>query len=385
MARKPPLPPIVSRALARDLDALLESNITGEDARQKLGELLQAALQLEFATIPPYLSASLSLVEDNDAIRDLITRVSQEEMLHMTAVANLMNAIGIPPNIVGAVPRYPFDLTTLEPPLHIVLESFSFSLVEQLFMKIEAPEDPVDFSPDSFLEGVPPRTIGQFYNGIIQLLKGDTIPNLFANAERDAYKQVQVSLRFKPINYLNDLQSADYPLHPDINFLITDRESAVRHLEWIISEGEGAEKFNPLGPEGIPGHYYRFESILESKYLIAEPSVPLGYSYTGGSLPFTEAGVHEFDPNAREEDYRNWPSVEEKMREFNQNYTLMIDSLHAAFNCPDPSREAEAKEAYEDAISAMRDIPEISGAIIRKAKRENIKAGLPFQYKAGAA
>lgn len=389
MARSFPPPLTVSRTLSRDLDAILGKKVEGDDARQKLGELLQAALQLEFATIAPYLSAALSLTNQNKMIRQLILRIAKEEMLHMTAVANLMNAIGVPPDIVGSVPEYPFDLNAMETPLRLELKSFSLDLVQSLFRKIEAPEDPVVFPSVAFFEGFDaqrPKTIGQFYAGIIQLIGSDTIPDLFVNAERDVYKQIEVALRFDQprdkINYLNDQENGEYPLKADINFLIKDKESAVRHLAWIVSEGEGAEKFNPLGPEGIPGHYYRFESILESRYLIKDETVqPLGYSYSGGNLPFAPEGVHEFDPNAKVENYSAWTQVEKHMKRFNEKYTVMIDGLQAAFNCRDPEQEPQAKAAYEEAVSAMRDLPGISDSIISKAKEAGVKAGIPFQYK----
>jgi hypothetical protein len=99
-------PLTINRDLAVNLRAIRTTAIRDEDARQALGVLLQSALQLEFATIPPYLSAAFSLTS-NEKIYRLILRAAVEEMLHMTAVANLMNAIGIAPNIVAAAPEYP--------------------------------------------------------------------------------------------------------------------------------------------------------------------------------------------------------------------------------------------------------------------------------------
>ena len=58
-----------------------------------------------------------------------------EEMLHMTAVANLMNDIGIAPHIAAAAPEYPHGLTVLDPPLKLELRSFSFDLVKSSLCK----------------------------------------------------------------------------------------------------------------------------------------------------------------------------------------------------------------------------------------------------------
>src|SRR5580704_1021715 len=170
-------PLTVNRNLTQQLRNIQTAALQGDDARQTLGKLLQAALQLEFATIPTYLSAAFSLTTANVKISQLILRIAREEMLHLTAVANLMNAIGIAPNIVAAVPQYPYDLTVLEHPLRLDLRSFSFDLIEKLFMAIEAPEVRVVFRRGFVADR--PKTIGQFYAGIIEIIKDDTIPDLF--------------------------------------------------------------------------------------------------------------------------------------------------------------------------------------------------------------
>jgi hypothetical protein len=252
-------PLTINRDLAVSLRGIQTTSIRDEAARQALGVLLQSALQLEFATIPPYLAAAFSLTA-NRKIYQLILRVAVEEMLHMTAVANLMNAIGIAPNVVAAVPNYPYDLTVLDPPLRLDLRSFSFDLVEKLFMSIEAPEERVEF-PAALVE-VRPRTIGQFYAGIIEIIERDTIPDLFKNAVRDAYKQRTVTPIFGPIAYINNQDTHTYPLKADIDFSITDSASAVQHLSWVVDQGEGEAHYDPLATEGLPGHHYRFESIL---------------------------------------------------------------------------------------------------------------------------
>ncbi|MDO8396349.1 MAG: ferritin-like protein [Bradyrhizobium sp.] len=371
-------PLTINRKLGANLRAIQTTEIQGEDARQTLGGLLQSALQLEFATIPTYLSAAFSLTA-NGKISDLILRAAIEEMLHMTAVANLMNAIGTAPDIVAAVPDYPHHLTVLEPPLQLDLRSFSLDLVKDLFMRIEAPEDPVEFP--SLAPAAEPRTIGQFYASIIDIIESGKIPGLFDNAVRDAYKQREVRPNFKPIAYLNNQDTGRYPLKPEIDFRITDKASAVRHLSWVVDQGEGSAPFDPLTSEGLPGHYYRFESIIKSRFLVKDENAqPLGYSFSGGDLPFDPAGVHEFDTNAKIRNYDAFPTVRRQMKLFNDSYTSMINSLHQAFNCPGPDQQEQAKEAYSQALDTMRTMPNVATAIIQKAKEKNIKAGVPFEF-----
>ena len=374
-------PLTINRNLDESLLGIQTALIQDEDARQTLGKLLQSALELELATIPTYLSAAFSL-NGNSEIYELILRVAIEEMLHLTAVANLMNAIGIAPDIVAAVPKYPHDLTVLEPPLRLNLRSFSFDLVERLFMSIEAPEEHIEFPAAAAADQ--PRTIGQFYTGIIEIIDQDRIPDLFKNAARDAYKQREAKPNFHQIAYINDQDTNKYPLKTDINFKITDKDSAKRHLSWVVNEGEGEAPYRPLDTEGLPGHHYRFQSILKSRYLVKDCSVQLKYSFSGGKLPFDPSGVHEFDPNAKAADYGAFPAVAKQMKRFNEKYTKMINLLQSAFNCPSPEQKDQALAAYDEAIGIMRSIGNTAGLIIQNAQDSGIKAGIPFEYAESA-
>ena len=369
-------PLTVSRNLTEGVRAIRSASVKDEAARETLGRLLQSALQLEFATIPTYLSAAFSLTA-NTQISQLILRTAIEEMLHMPAVANLMNAIGTAPNIQAAAPQYPYYLRVLEPPLRLDLHSFSMDLVKDLFMRIEVPEEPVVFE---VVAAPRPRTIGQFYAAIIDIIERDTIPDLFRNAVRDAYKQRTVVPNFRPIAYLNNADTDTYPLKPEINFMITDKTSAVRHLSWVVDQGEGAEPFDPLTAEGIPGHYYRFESIVRSRFLVKDERTEKGYSFSGGDLAFDPAGVHEFDANVKVKDFAAFQRVERQMKSFNESYTDTINFLHEAFNCPTTQQAQEAEAVYQQALGNMRNMQNIATAIIRQAKASGIKAGIPFEY-----
>ncbi len=74
---------------------------------------LKAALRLEHATIPPYLTALYSLHPgSNSPAWHILRVVAVEEMLHLTLVANVMNAVGGVPNLTEPefVPSYPTAL-----------------------------------------------------------------------------------------------------------------------------------------------------------------------------------------------------------------------------------------------------------------------------------
>ena len=77
---------------------------------EELREHLQWALELEHATLPPYLCALYSIKPGtNQAAVGVITSVFIEEMLHMTLVANVLNAVGGTPVLdkPDFIPRYP--------------------------------------------------------------------------------------------------------------------------------------------------------------------------------------------------------------------------------------------------------------------------------------
>ncbi|WP_457659936.1 ferritin-like domain-containing protein [Sinorhizobium medicae] len=74
---------------------------------------MQLALELEWATLPPYLVALLSIKgPQNREAADLIRGVAMEEMLHFALVANVINAIGGRPVVAKEnCPTYPMRMT----------------------------------------------------------------------------------------------------------------------------------------------------------------------------------------------------------------------------------------------------------------------------------
>ena len=73
-------------------------------------DYLYAAMQLEHATIPPYLTALYSIHPGTNADAYHVLRViAVEEMLHLTLAANLLNAVGGTPDLTapGLRAEYP--------------------------------------------------------------------------------------------------------------------------------------------------------------------------------------------------------------------------------------------------------------------------------------
>ena len=95
---------------------------------------LQFAIELEHATIPPYLTALYSILEGtNDAIRGILRSVVLQEMLHMAMAGNILAAIGGKPDLTKPdfLPVYPTDLPfDIGGLLHLVAPAAKIIVVE---------------------------------------------------------------------------------------------------------------------------------------------------------------------------------------------------------------------------------------------------------------
>src|SRR2546425_615873 len=83
------------------------------DSMASLRLHLQVAVELEAATLPPYLCALYSIKDGhNQVAAGIIRSVLIEEMLHLALAANVLNAIGgyVRLNHTFIAPRYPVTL-----------------------------------------------------------------------------------------------------------------------------------------------------------------------------------------------------------------------------------------------------------------------------------
>ena len=111
---------------------------------EQLRKDLQTALQLEHATIPPYLTALASMKKSyNLQIQSVMKAIVIQEMMHMALVANILNAVGGKPSLYSKdfIPHYPSRLPGgVQPDLVVPIEKISLALIRNIFMKIEQPE-----------------------------------------------------------------------------------------------------------------------------------------------------------------------------------------------------------------------------------------------------
>ncbi|ABW29987.1 ferritin-like domain-containing protein [Acaryochloris marina] len=324
-----------------------------------LYSLLQNAIQLEHSTIPPYLTAAYSLKPANSEIRRIIANIAAEEMLHMAIVANILNAIGGSPqiSIPEFIPKYPTTLPMgIIGGLEVGLERFSKDLVKNKFMEIEQPENPIFEENDSTSTGASSSdlvTIGDFYREIINKISelGDDI---FTG---DPELQVVMGAGF-PISQL---------------FPITNSDTAIRSLEWIIKEGEGTTRL-PFDDEDEPAHYYQFEAIFEGRQLDPDAEEEEeGYPYTGREIRFDPSEVWDFPSNQKAANYPDGSEERRRVDQFNLAYSNILRVLQEAFNGK-PEEIGESVFLMGGLRRFARDV------VSRTDPRTNMKCGLTFEF-----
>jgi hypothetical protein len=281
--------------------------------QQEVQEALQYAIELEHATIPPYLTALYSLQPGpNDKIAGLLKGIVFQEMQHMALAANILNAIAGEPliNSPDFVPKYPGGL-----PFHIgdrdgrqfevPLKAFSLDLVENVFMRIEEPDHPIDFPVNTHLFALTQlkfRTIGEFYRAV----RGALDPKWFTGD-----RGRQVSGIVNPVYALKDAQAA---------------------IDLIVEEGEGTTTSPLQGMGDELAHYYRFAEIFHQHMLVPDSTVPEGYSYSGPPIPFASDGVLPIIANPSSALYPPNSIARVASDTFNTYYSDLLRALHITFN-----------------------------------------------------
>lgn len=296
--------------------------VRGAAVPADLHELVQSAIQLEHSTVPPYLTAMISLKPQTNArIRRTIHSIVVEEMLHMAIGCNLLNALGGRPQLDNPdfLPSYPGPL-----PMHVGgtlivgLDPYSKEIVRDVFMQIEEPEDLAPSTPGF-------DTIGEFYRAVKEKIT-EWGQSAFTG---DPARQVEL-----PEWFGGEL------------IAIRDVGTASSSIDLIVAQGEGAT--------GVEGHYYEFKDLLA---VDVEPD-----------------SVWPLQPNTK---IANLPAGTEQRRlaaEFNNTYTRLLRGLERTFDGNPAS--------FSDTIGLMYDVKLIGErlATLPFPGNESLRAGPPFEY-----
>jgi len=309
-------------------------DILGANDLATLYPILQNAIELEHATIPPYLTAMFSLKPGTEReIWQIIHSIVIEEMMHMTIAANILNALGGHPDInhPAFVPNYPTPLPMgIGTGLIVTLAKYSRSQVKNVFMEIEEPENPLSFpilmADSAKAAALEFHTIGEFYEALKQKIN-DLAPKVLPG---DPNLQVT---------------SPHYP--SDLLFPILTKQNAMDAIDIIVEQGEGTST-EPIDPEGEVAHYYKFEELYVGKRLMKDETAQNGYSFSGPEIPFDPANVQPIFTDTKAYMFAEGSEERRRCDEFNHSYRLLLNALHETFN--------GAPGTLGDSIGLMYDI-----------------------------
>lgn len=328
-------------------------------SKEKLIELLQSALQLEHATIPPYLTAVYSFKPSTNLVAaKAIKDIAEEEMLHMAMVANIITALGGEPQMAGEgfVPEYPGRLPlTIGDGLEVGLKKFSKELVNDVFMEIEKPETPLHFPvPEPGFEAEDEfETIGALYSALAKKISELGDPAFTGDPDHQV---------------VMDTGSIWQLLTP-----VTNVESAVAALNWIAEDGEGTAKLPFDGGGEDLAHYYKFAEIFHGRKLVKTGDGPEDFAYAGDPIEIDEGAIWDLPDNPRAADYAEGTQARAAVDYFNRMYSEMLRALQRTFN-----GEPEHHRAALGVMLRLRTAAVQVVSIVDPATGKNL--GLTFEY-----
>jgi hypothetical protein len=231
---------------------------------------LQAAIQLELATLPPYLSAMFSIADQGSAVYTLINKIVFNEMSHFGLVCNLLNATGAQPAIVqgyrgtvypgplpgGVKPKCDNAFFPCDPDFEVILGFTNLKSFARMCMQIEYPEDPVT-GPAALALAETFPSIGEFYKAI-----------------EDAFTIHTAEL---PYSTTKQMAKANMDV-----FLVDSLANALKAIDLIRGEGEGSSK-NPFF-NGELSHFYAFGEVFHGATYVFDPVTQTG-DWTGAAIP----------------------------------------------------------------------------------------------------
>lgn len=291
-----------------------------------LHSALVLALQIEHATIPPYLTALYSIHPgSNSEAVEVIRSVVVEEMLHLTLVANVLNAVGGSLRHTftapGFIPRYPAFLPTGATDFVVGLRGFSPATIDT-FLQIER-------LPQASPGGPPRPSIGAFYDGIIRAM--------FALSQamgEGALFSGDPARQVGPEQYYNGAGGL---------VVVHDFTTAQQALRLIQEQGEGSSGHRIYAGDsaGIHalGHYYRFQQLRLGRYYRTlqpgddapdAPDAPTGPELDRGALDW--GAVYPIQPDLQIGHLPEGSAVRQLALTFAGDYQRFLGLLERAFD-----------------------------------------------------
>ncbi len=287
---------------------------------------LQAAVAVEFATVPPYLCALWSIKDDLHPAAASLRNVVQEEMLHMSLACNMLTAIGGVPQISGSstAPVYWEHLPVgIHADLVVKLSGFSDASLAG-FIEIESP-DPTENDGNP----VSNRTIGDFYTAVADCL---------STLQPKITTERQVS-------------------GPLAHMVIPTVDLALTAIALIKDQGEGSGSPIVTNTDEL-AHYYRFLELKQRQRFshLDDSGTPVfdgpvwAEPETWPIAAVPDGGYLQGDVSAE---------VWSKLDQFDRTFTKLLDSLQLAWELGEQSPLIRAIETMFELTALGRAIMQI--------------------------
>ena len=302
------------KSMQEHIELLSHKHITEVDKEKRLTILkntLQQAVELEFGTIPIYLSALWSIKDNLDPISKSIRNVVQEEMLHLALACNMLTSIGGIPKIYDTTSkglRYPTKLPGgVHPELTLKLSGLNDSALDD-FLEIELPQGEI------FIE----EFKGKYHDAHKH---GEHSTNIGA-----LYTAIQ-----KEFESLNPTMLPDNQISGPLAWFVVDDIEKIRSaINWIKEQGEGAVaatvediKIHELS------HFYRFWEVRKRKKIDKDP-ISGKFSFKT-DLPFPDVWPMAVVPEGGYLKKDVSREVWELTNQFDLTYSKMIHTLESAW------------------------------------------------------
>jgi hypothetical protein len=296
----------------------------------------------------------------NPEATEVMVSVLVEEMLHMTLVANLMNAVGGRPRLdtPEMLAPYPRCLPHGDCSFEVPLIPFGREALE-VFLKVEKPAPPCAAPESDDYE-----TIGQYYHAIVR-------------GFRELCAQIGESDVFcgDPARQVTD---AFYSGGGRI-ITVENLATALAALEEIVEQGEGADHLHVwdgdrdvFHPEREQvAHYYRIQQLkLGRRYRCGDTSRS---GPTGEPILVDWDGVRPMRSNPRTTDHAPDGPIRRAQEEFNRAYCTLLHMLERAFD--------GSPQILETAIGAMYGLKAQAQTLMRLPTEDGLAtAGPTFEY-----
>jgi hypothetical protein len=304
-----------------------------------LQNALQAAIELELSTLPPYLCGYWALKDKNSSAANQIYRIVVQEMLHFGFACNMLSATGKMPEIIegygnitypgplpgGVVPKCDPHFIPCDPNFKVVLGFPDFKSFALMGAHIEYPENPAPRPVFAAAETFP--SIGEFYDALLDAFRTNDsrIPYLTANQRKGA-------LGLSTISKLSE---------------------AIAAIQLIQRQGEGGDR-NPYYGGNNLSHFYTFGEFYFGKKYVYDVAMETG-NWIGDPLTITDAEVYKMTPVPP----GGYPAPPRDVIDSDQTFKLLLTQLESAWS-------GGGSKAFSEAIQTMKILGQQATALLAK-------------------